>query len=117
MFPERKTLVCMTSQISRHTCNQSLDKLTVIGTKSFCECRSLRSICLPDSFFVIKAKAFAHCISLKHIIVPRSVRALSRGWSEDSSFEFVTFESASSLRKMINGCSADLRGDFRVEIA
>jgi hypothetical protein len=77
----------------------------------------LRSICLPDSSLVIEARAFEHCVSLKHIVIPRSVRALSRGWSDDAALEFVTFESTSSLRRMIDRGSADLRGDFVVTIA
>jgi hypothetical protein len=49
-------------------------------------------------------------------VIPRSIQELTKDWAERSSFEQVTFESAASLQRMLDGDCVDLSGGFVVKI-
>jgi hypothetical protein len=71
----------------------------------------------PESELIaIHARTFWGCVSLGVLFIPRSVRRLERDWASNSSLITVIFESAASLRDMIMVGSADLNGDFEIEI-
>jgi hypothetical protein len=53
---------------------------------------------------------------LKSIVIPRSIRELVKDWAMGSSLEFVIFESAASLQRMLDGDCADLSGGFVIKI-
>jgi hypothetical protein len=70
----------------------------------------------------IERFAFAECSSLHTICIPSSIECLEREWFLDSYFyrgavfDTVQFESAESLEKMVIARSADLSGDFEIEV-
>jgi hypothetical protein len=55
-------------------------------------------------------------MSLKSIVIPRSIQELVKDWALMSSFEQVTFESAASLQRMLDGDCADLSEWFAIKI-
>jgi hypothetical protein len=56
----------------------------------------------------IEAYALCECSSLKVIQIPRAVKKLGSGWARDSSLGQIIFESALSLRIMIETDKVDL---------
>jgi hypothetical protein len=116
---------------------ESGSKLTRIESKALSGCSSLESICLPSSveflgessFYgcqslrsftfesgsnltQIEAKAFDGCSSLKSILISRCIQELRKDWAVGSSLREVTFESALSLRMLIESRKVDLRQNF-----
>jgi hypothetical protein len=62
----------------------------------------------------IETDAFYHCSSLKTIEIPRSTQELVTNWARGSSLEDVIFESAASLRMMIDADRVDLSEGFGI---
>jgi hypothetical protein len=116
-------------------------KLRRIGASALCQCLSLLSLCLPATVEIlgedcfsgcsylssltfesrsqlsrIEARAFYHCSSLESLFIPGLIRELAKDWALMSSLRLVTFESASSLRAMIETDSVDLSGHFDIDI-
>jgi hypothetical protein len=114
---------------------ESGSKLAQIEACPFVRCSRLKALCLPASvqflgercFWLcdslseltfesrsklsrIDAEAFYDCRSLTSILIPQSVRELRKGWTLHSSLREVTFESALSLRRMIERNTIDLSG-------
>jgi hypothetical protein len=58
--------------------------------------------------------AFSGCRSLRAIQLPRSIKELSQDWAMYSSLHRVAFESAMSLRKMIERGKLDLYDSFEI---
>jgi hypothetical protein len=108
---------------------------------AFCDCSSLKSISIPASVEIvcekcfhcctslssltfesgsnlkqIDAGAFSLCFLLQSVRIPKSVCILSANWATDSSLTRVIFESAASLRTMIETSNVDLIGDFDIAI-
>jgi hypothetical protein len=63
----------------------------------------------------IDAKAFNRCSSLESIWIPRSIKELSKDWARFSSLHQVVFESALSLRIMLEMDKVDLSEDFEIK--
>jgi hypothetical protein len=63
----------------------------------------------------IEASAFSYC-AFRSIQISRHISELEREWALASELNHVIFESASSLRLMIETGKADLRGTFKIEI-
>jgi hypothetical protein len=91
--------------------------LQVIGRYCFAECGSLAKLSfeLGSRLRRIEAGAFAMCV-LKMIAIPPGIRALERDWAMGSALQVVMFQSARSLRRMIESGQADLRGDYTIWI-
>ena len=51
-------------------------ELTTIGSWAFSDCRSLRSVTIPDSVTTIGDQAFRNCISLTSVTIPDSVTTI-----------------------------------------
>jgi hypothetical protein len=64
----------------------------------------------------IHTRAFFGCNSLKSIVISRSIQILAEEWAWGSSLEEVIFESALSLRTMIQAGQVDLKGSFRIKV-
>jgi hypothetical protein len=104
-------------------------------------CSSLRSICIPASVEIVCEKcfhacsslsslafgsgsklkeiesfAFSFCFSLQSVRIPLSVSKLAANWSKNSSLTRVIFDSAASLRTMIETSNVDLGGNFDIAI-
>jgi hypothetical protein len=90
-----------------------------LGEGCFSECMSLWSVTFESGSKLVRIhyQAYAGCGSLKSIVIPRSIRELVKGWADESSLEHVTFESAASLQRMIDGDCVDLIGGFAIKIA
>jgi hypothetical protein len=65
----------------------------------------------------IDAEALSGCSSLTPIVIPWSIKELSKDWALSSSLRHVIFESALSLRKMIETDNVDLREGFEIKFA
>jgi hypothetical protein len=63
----------------------------------------------------IEANAFSFCALLKLIQIPRSIRELCKDWALHSSLRRVIFESALSLRMMIETDKVDLSQGFGIK--
>jgi hypothetical protein len=63
----------------------------------------------------IEEYAFSDCSSLQSVFIPRSIRELSKNWVKSSSLQRVIFESALSLRVMIETGKVDLQEEFEIE--
>jgi hypothetical protein len=89
-----------------------------LGDECFFACRSLSSVTFESGSKLarIHGRAFAGCPSLKSILIPRSVRELRKDWALESSFDEVTFGSAASLQRMIDGNCIDLSEWFEIKI-
>jgi hypothetical protein len=59
--------------------------------------------------------AFSECSSLQSILIPRSIKELGKDWAKCSSLHLVIFESALSLRAMIETGKVDLHKGFEIE--
>jgi hypothetical protein len=49
-------------------------------------------------------------------VIPRSIQELVKDWALKSSLDRVTFESAASLQRMLDGDYVDLSGGFVINI-
>jgi hypothetical protein len=89
-----------------------------LGDECFCSCWALSSMTFESGSKLVQihARAFAGCGSLKSIAIPRSIRELVKDWALESSLEQVTFESAASLQRMLDGDLVDLSGSFVIKI-
>jgi hypothetical protein len=112
-------------------------KLVRIEARTFFDCRSLRSISIPASVESLDEKWFSQCNSLssltfelgsnlariharvferspllKSIVIPCLIQELVKDWALKSSLDRVTFESAASLQRMLDGDCVDLSGSF-----
>jgi hypothetical protein len=121
---------------------ESGSKLVRIGVKAFSRCLSLHAICIPASVEIlceccfagcgglvtltfesgsklarIEPRAFSNCFRLNSIAIPKSIQKLSKEWAMGSALRRVIFESASSLRKMIERGDAALCTTFEIRIA
>jgi hypothetical protein len=129
---------------SRSLCSLSFESRSIlreIEPLALAHCFSLQSICLPASLEVlhecsfygsrrlssvifesgsglkeIHPSAFFGCRSLKSIVIPRSVQILAEGWASGSSLLEVIFESALSLRAMIQAGQVDLKEGFKIKV-
>jgi hypothetical protein len=115
-------------------------KLTRIEASALSGCSLLRSICLPASVEFLGENSFSRCYSLssftfesgskltrieantlsgcsslESILIPRSMKELGSQWVRDSSLHVVMFESALSLRIMIQTDKVDLREGFVIQ--
>jgi hypothetical protein len=63
----------------------------------------------------IGANRLSDCSSLKSILIPGSITELSEDWAHDTSLARVIFESALSLRVMIETDKVDLQEGFEIE--
>jgi hypothetical protein len=120
---------------------ESGSRLREIELGAFSLCLSLQSICLPASLEVLHEFSFfgsrrlssltfesesrlreIHeqapfgCLSPKSLVIPRSIQTPVRDWALRSSLEEVIFESALSLRTMIQAGRVDLSGDFKIKV-
>jgi hypothetical protein len=88
-----------------------------LGESSFSLCKSLSSLAFESGSKLtrIKAHAFHGCSSLESILIPRSVKNLSHNWAFRSSLRQVVFESALSLRMMIETDKVDLSEGFEIK--
>jgi hypothetical protein len=50
-------------------------------------------------------------------VIPQNTQELSKDWANDSSLTLVTFESSSSLRKMIETAKIDLNPEWEIKFA
>ena len=53
-------------------------RVTEIGDEAFYECRSLRSVSLPDTLTKIGWMTFRYCLNMKSLTVPESVTEIGR---------------------------------------
>jgi hypothetical protein len=120
---------------------ESRSKLIRIEALALSGCSSLKSICIPASVEIvcekcfhacsllssltfesgsklkeIEAEAFFFCFSLPSLRIPPSVSRLTANWAKNSSLARVIFESAASLRTMIETFNVDLSGNFDIAI-
>ena len=58
--------------------------VTTIRSRAFSNCRSLRSVVVPDTVTSIGDQAFAHCENLESIVIPDSVTKIGGGAFENS---------------------------------
>lgn len=82
--------------------------VTVIGSEAFKNCKTVKSITLPDSILVISSNAFANCSGLTSINIPNSVMHISMGaFSDCTSLTSITIpESATIIGKsLFSGCT------------
>jgi hypothetical protein len=63
----------------------------------------------------IEMWTFYNCFSLKSILIPRSTKKLERCWARYSGLRKVVFESALSLRMMIETDNVDLSDALEVK--
>ena len=94
-------------------CNQSLflTSMTKIGHSAFENCRSLKSIIIPDGLQEIGDYAFVNCKSLQSVIIPDSLKftgnALFAGCSKDLQIDSIQFQIRDGLVLTANGCRVD----------
>lgn len=74
------------------------DSVTTIGYKTFDSCTSLESITIPDSVTTIGGSAFYGCVSLESITIPDSVTTIGA----DAFGGCVSLESATILNPNVN---------------
>jgi hypothetical protein len=91
--------------------------IEVIGRSCFAHCSSVRSLTFEsDSKLTrIEANGLSDC-RFTSIQISKHISELERDWAKGSALNRVIFESASSLRIMIETGKADLRGAFKIEI-
>jgi hypothetical protein len=119
---------------------ESGSKLAQLGGWAFSACSALQSICLPAALKFLEQGSFKSCeslssltleseskltriegdallgcSSLEFILIPRSITELKSGWAKGSSLRQVAFESALSLRIMIETSKIDLSNDFDIK--
>jgi hypothetical protein len=89
-----------------------------LGDECFAECLLLSSVKFESesNLLRIHTRAFLSCWSLKSILIPRSIGELVKDWALECSLRHVTFESAASLQRMIDGDSVDLSERFTIKI-
>ena len=59
--------------------NANLENISRIGNYSFCNCKNLKYVSLPETLITIGAYAFYGCTKLKNMIIPNSVKNMGRG--------------------------------------
>jgi hypothetical protein len=91
-------------------------KVLCEGCFDACPCLALLTFESGSMLTRIEANVFMSCRSLKSIRIPRAIQTLEKDWSIGSSFDNVTFESAASLRVMIETGNADFDGAFQIRI-
>jgi hypothetical protein len=91
--------------------------IEILGTGCFSACRVLSSLSFESGSKLsrIEANAFSDCLHLRSIVIPQSIQELRKDWASRSSLHEVTFESALSLRKMIESDKVDLSSYFEVK--
>jgi hypothetical protein len=119
---------------------ESGSKLTRIEARTLSGCTQLASICLPASVLQVGESSFAGCKSLsaftfesgskltrieeralggcsrlKSIVIPPSITEMRKKWAADNSFASVRFQSALSLRKMMEEDKVDLDGTYEIQ--
>jgi hypothetical protein len=117
---------------------ESESRLTRIEANALYGCSSLKAICLPASVEFIGECSFSECTllssftfdsgskltqieaapfsrcSFHSILISRSIKELGKDWALHSSLQWVTFESALSLRVMMETDKVDLSGGFEI---
>jgi hypothetical protein len=93
------------------------NEIEIFGTGCFSGCESLSSLAFESGSKLtrIEARAFSGFSSLKSILIPQSVLELAADWDEGSSLRKMLFESALSLRGMMERMNVDLSRDFRID--
>jgi hypothetical protein len=91
----------------------------VLGEKCFAICEALSSLTFEAGSRLarVEAKVFLGCISLKLVSIPGSIQEMVKGWSRKSSLRSVIFQSAGSLRTMIEKDNVDLSGKWELNVA
>jgi hypothetical protein len=93
--------------------------IEVLGTKSFSNSKSIASLTFESGSKLarIEPMTFRGCSSLESITIPQSIKEMRKDWALGSSLRTITFESASSVRWMIETGRVDFSGfDFEIKI-
>jgi hypothetical protein len=88
----------------------------ILGTGCFCDHHSLCSLLFESgsNLKCVEANAFSGFSGLKSIVIPRSIQELRKDWAIHSSLRYVIFESAVSLRRMMEQHKVDLSPRFAI---
>jgi hypothetical protein len=91
--------------------------LEFIGRNSFWSCSALKSLTFESGSQLaqIEGSALWGCDALNSILIPRSIKELGKGWANPRSLRQVIFESALSLRIMIETGKVHLIQDFEIK--
>jgi hypothetical protein len=76
----------------------------VLCCRCFAQCRALSSVTFEQNSRLtrIENRTFCDCKALKSICIPESIQRIERYWYNSSSLTRVTFESGASLVRMID---------------